>query len=102
MTSFLGGSAVYFDDNDLAFKIAFSVLTDLLGQEPKVTLMGGSAPAVSYINEAGGPKLVSFGFQRSDEGFHAANEYMRVASFKKGQRAYLRLLYALVGQPKRD
>jgi acetylornithine deacetylase/succinyl-diaminopimelate desuccinylase-like protein len=59
-------------------------------------------PALSFVPDAGGPALVSFGFQRSDENFHADNEYMRISSFRTGQRAYARLLHALVGQPKRD
>jgi len=54
------------------------------------------------VPAAGGPDLVTFGFQRFDERFHADNEFMRIESFKKSQRAYAQLMHALVGQPKRD
>jgi acetylornithine deacetylase/succinyl-diaminopimelate desuccinylase-like protein len=67
-----------------------------------VLYVGGGVPALSYVPDAGGPSLVPFSFQRSDEGFHADNEYLRIDSFKKGQRAYAQLLHALVGQPTRD
>ncbi len=63
--------------------------------------VGGGVPALSYVPEAGGPKLTTFGFQRSDEGFHADNEYLRIDSFKKAQMAFAKLLHALVDQPKR-
>ncbi len=96
------GSAPYFDENDISFKIAYSVLTDFFDKEPKVLYVGGGVPALAYVPEAGGPGLTSFGFQRSDEGFHADNEYLRIDSFKKGQRAYTQLLHAVVDQPKRD
>ena len=78
-----------------------STFTEFFGKEPKVLDVGGGVAALSYVPDAGGPGLVSFGFQRSDEGFHADNEYMRIASLRKGQRAYARLLHALVGQPER-
>lgn len=45
---------------------------------------------------------MSFEFQRSDEDFHADNEYLHIDSFKKGQRAYARLLHAPVDQTGRE
>jgi len=94
------GSAPYVAEDNLNFKIGKTVLTEFFGKEPRILYVGGGVPALAYVPEAGGPPLVTFGFQRSDEGFHADNEFMRIASFKKGQRAYARLLHALVGQPK--
>jgi acetylornithine deacetylase/succinyl-diaminopimelate desuccinylase-like protein len=95
------GSAPFFDESDIGFRIGHAVLTDLFDKEPKVLYVGGGVPALAYVPEAGGPGLTSFGFQRSDEGFHADNEYMRIDSFKKSQSAYAQLLHALVGQPER-
>jgi acetylornithine deacetylase/succinyl-diaminopimelate desuccinylase-like protein len=63
--------------------------------------MGGGVGPAAYIAAAGGPKIVSFGFQQADEGFHADNEFMRLSSFRKAQRAYARLLHACVDQPRR-
>ena len=58
-------------------------LTKFFNKEPKVLYVGGGVPALAYVPEAGGPQLTTFGFQRSDEGFHADNEYMRIDSFQK-------------------
>ena len=96
------GSAPFFSEDDLNFQIGKTVLTEFFGKAPRVLYVGGGVPALAYVPEAGGPNLVTFGFQRSDEGFHADNEFMRIDSFRKGQRAYARLLHALVDQPKRD
>ena len=95
------GRAAVFDENDLDFSIGKTVLTEFFGKAPRVLYVGGGVPALAYVPEAGGPNLVTFGFQRSDEGFHADNEYMRIDSFEKAQRANARLLHALVGQPLR-
>jgi acetylornithine deacetylase/succinyl-diaminopimelate desuccinylase-like protein len=97
-----GGSAPYFREDNINFAIGKTVLTEFFGKEPAVLYVGGGVPALSFVPDAGGPQLVSFGFQRSDEGFHADNEFMRIASFQKAQRAYARLLHAVVEQPKRD
>jgi acetylornithine deacetylase/succinyl-diaminopimelate desuccinylase-like protein len=102
MASLKAGSAPYFPESDLGFRIGFQVQTDFFGKAPKVLYVGGGVPALSYVPDAGGPPLVPFSFQRSDEGFHADNEYLRIDSFEKGQRAYAQLLHALVGQPPRD
>ncbi len=96
------GGAPFFSEDDLNFRIGKTVLTEVFGKVPRILYVGGGVPALAYVPEAGGPNLVTFGFQRSDEGFHADNEFMRIASFRKGQRAYARLLHALVGQPKRE
>jgi len=96
------GSAPFFSEDDTGFAIGKSVLTEFFGQAPRVLYVGGGVPALAYVPQAGGPNLVTFGFQRSDEGFHADNEFMRIESFRKAQRAYARLLHALVGQPPRE
>jgi len=62
--------------------------------------VGGGVGPASFIADAGGPKLISFGFQQADENFHGNNEYMRISSWEKAQRAYPSLFHALVGQPK--
>jgi acetylornithine deacetylase/succinyl-diaminopimelate desuccinylase-like protein len=102
MTELDTGDAPYFSEDDLNFKIGKTVLTEFFGKAPKVIYVGGGVPALAHVPGAGGPQLVSFGFQRSDEGFHADNEFMRIASFRKGQRMYARLLHALVDQPPRE
>ncbi|MCK0158944.1 M20/M25/M40 family metallo-hydrolase [Cellulophaga sp. F20128] len=92
------GTAPVFDENDLGFRIGKQVLTDFFGTPPSIVYIGGTVPALSSIPDGGGPNLISVGFQRSDENFHADNEYMRIESFKKGQRIYVNLLHAFVNQ----
>lgn len=102
MTGATFGSAPFFAEDDLNFRLGKTVLTEVFGKEPRVLYVGGGVPALAYVPEAGGPNLVTFGFQRSDEGFHADNEFMRIDSFRIGQRAYAKLLHAMVGQPLRE
>jgi acetylornithine deacetylase/succinyl-diaminopimelate desuccinylase-like protein len=102
MKALSAGNAPYFSPDDLGFKIGKTVQTEFFGKEPRVLYVGGGVPALSYVPDAGGPSLVSFSFQRSDENFHADNEYMRIPSFRKGQRMFARLMHALVGQPERE
>ncbi|WP_342807097.1 M20/M25/M40 family metallo-hydrolase [Alteromonas sp. M12] len=92
------GTAPVFDESDLGFRIGKQVLTDFFGTPPIIVYIGGTVPALSSVPDGGGPNLVSIGFQRSDENFHADNEYMRIDSFKKGQRIYVNLLHAFVNQ----
>ena len=49
-----------------------------------------------------GRDLITFGFQREDENFHAPNEFMRVPSFELAQRAYVKLFHAHRDQPLRE
>ncbi len=95
------GPGVMASSDDLNFIIADAVLTEFFGKKPRVLYVGGGIPATAYVPGIGGPALISFGFQRSDENFHAPNEYMRIKSFQKGQQAYARLLHALKDQPLR-
>jgi acetylornithine deacetylase/succinyl-diaminopimelate desuccinylase-like protein len=101
MKSLDGGDAPFFSEDDLGFRIGKAVMTEFYGKPPRVLYVGGGVPALSFVPSEGGPQLVSFGIQRSDEGFHADNEFMRIPSFRKGQRIYAQLLHALVGQPER-
>ena len=96
----IGGPAPYFAEDDRGFMIAKTVLSEFFGKPPKVLFIGGSIASLSYVPSYGGPNLVSFGFQRSDENFHANNEFMRIDSFKKGQRAYVRLIHSYLNQKK--
>ena len=94
--------AVKYSADDPAFQIANSVLTDVYGQEPMIGYVGGGVPVLTYMRFLVGRDLVTFGFQREDENFHSANEFLRLSDFKIGQRAYAQLLHAHTGQPLRD
>jgi acetylornithine deacetylase/succinyl-diaminopimelate desuccinylase-like protein len=93
---------IKFREDDPAFQIARSVLTDVYGQEPMIGYVGGGVPVLAYMRYLTGRDLTTFGFQREDENFHSANEFLRLSDFKIGERAYAQLLYAHVGQPLRE
>ena len=44
------------------------------------------------IKEVLGLYAYSFGFQQTDENFHAANEFIRLSDIQKGQKAYCLLM----------
>jgi len=92
-------NAVFNPSDDPSYRLSKAVQTEFYGMAPVEAYVGGSVPAISFLNAAGVPAPVSLGIQRSDENFHGDNEYMRIARFEKGQRLYAMMLHALVGQP---
>ncbi len=85
---------IKYSDDEPSFQIARSVLADVFGREPLIGYVGGGVPILAYMRLVAGRDLVTFGFQREDENFHAPNEYMRLSDFTLGQDAYTRLLEA--------
>lgn len=76
--------------------VAASVLEKVYGTSPYVTRLGGSIPIMTALVAELGLHPVMFGFSHGDENLHAADEFFRLDSFRKGQEAYVRLLQALV------
>ena len=76
-------------------RAAAAVLTEFYGREPYQTRSGGSIPITGVFQEQLGIDTIGFGFGIEDENFHAPDEFFRLASFRKGQRAYGRLLEEL-------
>ncbi len=78
-----------------ASQVAKDVLTEVYGQEPYTTRLGGSIPVMSiFLNELG-VQTTMFGFSIGDENLHAPNEFFRLRNFERGQVAYCRLLERL-------
>ena len=77
---------------------AASVLRELYGRDPYPIRMGGSVPITGLFLDHLGAYSVSFGFALPDEKFHAPDEFVRLASFHRGQRAYAMLLERLGSQ----
>ena len=71
------------------------VLTALYGREPYVARSGGTLPIAELFLRELGAYLVSFAFGLDDEGFHAPNEFFRLASFERAQLGYCRVLRKL-------
>ncbi len=76
-------------------RAAAAVLQEMYGREPYHTRSGGSIPITGVFQEQLGVDTISFGFGIEDENFHAPDEFFRLASFRKGQVAYCRLLEKL-------
>ena len=91
----LGGfsnAAAKFSSNTPAFKAAFTVLSELYGNEPILMGTGGSNAALAIFKTQLGQPAYSFGFLRDDENYHSHNEFMRISDLQKGQYAFCMLL----------
>jgi acetylornithine deacetylase/succinyl-diaminopimelate desuccinylase-like protein len=76
-------------------QIATSVLSDLYGKEPYQIRMGGTIPANALFLEHIGAYTIVFSFGLPDERQHSPNEFFRVSSYTRGQKAYGMLLHRL-------
>ncbi|MCY3900273.1 MAG: dipeptidase [Caldilineaceae bacterium] len=76
-------------------RVASAVLKEMYGREPYQTRSGGSIPITGVFQEQLGVDTISFGFGIEDENYHAPDEFFRLASFRKGQAAYCKLLHKL-------
>lgn len=76
-------------------RAAATVLKEIYGREPYQTRSGGSIPITGVFREQLGADTISFGFGIEDENFHAPDEFFRLASFRKSQIAYCKLLAEL-------
>ncbi|MCY4081467.1 MAG: dipeptidase [Caldilineaceae bacterium] len=74
-------------------RAAAAVLEEMYGREPYQTRSGGSIPITGVFQEQLGVDTISFGFGIEDENYHAPDEFFRLASFRKGQAAYCKLLH---------
>ena len=76
-------------------RAAAAILKELYGRDPYQTRSGGSIPITGVFREQLGADTISFGFGLEDENIHAPDEFFRLASFRKSQVAYCRLLEKL-------
>jgi acetylornithine deacetylase/succinyl-diaminopimelate desuccinylase-like protein len=74
------------------------VLTAVYGREPYYVRVGGSVPVAETFLTNLGAYTVMFGFGLGDEQIHAPDEFMRLGSFERGQRAWT-LLIERLGAP---
>jgi acetylornithine deacetylase/succinyl-diaminopimelate desuccinylase-like protein len=73
----------------------FSVLSTIYGKKPYYGRMGGTIPVLSEFFKNLQAHTVGFAFGLNDECVHAPNEFFRLSSFEKGQKAYGLLLEEL-------
>ncbi len=76
-------------------QVAGSVLKDLYGREPCRIRMGGTIPANALFLQALGAYTIVFAFGLQDELQHSPNEFFRLSSYERGQKAYGMLLNQL-------
>jgi acetylornithine deacetylase/succinyl-diaminopimelate desuccinylase-like protein len=74
---------------------ARAVQKELYGKEPYYTRMGGTIPVCGILLKALDAYMVNFAFGLKDENIHAPNEFFRLDSFERGQKAYCMLLNRL-------
>ena len=78
-----------------ANQAAHAVLTELYERPPYMIRMGGSIPVCPLFRRELGAYTLNFAFGLGDENLHAPDEFFRLSSFRRGQRAYGLLLKAL-------
>jgi acetylornithine deacetylase/succinyl-diaminopimelate desuccinylase-like protein len=83
-------------------RIAGAVLRDLYGTEPYQIRSGGTIPVNSLFLQYLNTYTIIFAFGLRDERAHSPNEFFRLSSFDKGQRAYGMLLDRLAKEYGRD
>jgi len=76
-------------------KAVAEVLTESYGRPPYFVRIGGSLPITDMFLQELNAYTVMVGFGLDDECVHSPNEFMRLASFERGQSVYVRLLERL-------
>ncbi|MBY6276248.1 dipeptidase [Symbiobacterium thermophilum] len=71
------------------------VLTAVTGRRPAVTRGFGTVPVMGMVKRILGVETISLGTGQADERAHAPDEFYRLDSFARGQRAYVLLLHEL-------
>jgi acetylornithine deacetylase/succinyl-diaminopimelate desuccinylase-like protein len=74
---------------------ASSVLRDVYAKEPYQVRMGGTIPANAMFLQYLQTYTIVFAFGLHDERQHSPNEFFRLSSYKRGQKAYGMLLHRL-------
>ena len=83
-------------------RAANAVLEELYGKAPYCICGGGTLPMSSFFLEKLGMHTVIFAFGLDDERQHAPDEFFRLSSFRRGQKAYVKLLDRLAAQLGQD
>jgi acetylornithine deacetylase/succinyl-diaminopimelate desuccinylase-like protein len=82
--------------------IASSVLQELYGKEPYQIRMGGTIPVNALFLQYLKAYTIIFAFGLQDERQHSPNEFFRLSSYERGQKAYGMLLHRLGEELEND
>lgn len=83
-------------------RAAGAVLAEVYGKQPCCIRSGGSIPVLDLFRRHLGMDTVIFAFGLRDEQVHAPDEFFRLRSFQRGQRAYVKLLQRLGQEESRE
>ena len=83
-----GASPMKFPADTKAYNYVSDALFKIYSKQPLQIATGGSVGPLIDIKETLGIYPYSLGFEQADEKWHAANEYFRVSSIRKGQLIY--------------
>ncbi|MFW6147942.1 MAG: M20/M25/M40 family metallo-hydrolase [Thermodesulfobacteriota bacterium] len=75
--------------------IAGQILRDVYGKEPYLVRSGGTVPINFLFLQHLNAYTIIFAFGLRDERIHSPNEFFRIASFVRGQKAYGMLFHRL-------
>jgi acetylornithine deacetylase/succinyl-diaminopimelate desuccinylase-like protein len=85
-----------------AIRAASAALADVYpGQDVLLAVIAGTLPATALFEDVLGAKTLFFSFSTADENLHAPNEFMRIARFAEGMRAWEQLWRLLADGPHR-
>ncbi len=98
-----GGAMPYLVPADhQGMRIAATVLRDLYATAPYQIRSGGTIPVNSLFLQYLNTYTIVFAFGLRDERVHSPNEFFRLSSFEKGQKAYGMLFNRLAEELRRD
>ncbi len=81
-------SPMTFPTGTKEYRYISEVLSEIYGKEPFQFASGGSVGAMLSVKEVLGLYAYPLGFELADEKWHAANEFFRVSSMRRGQLIY--------------
>ena len=93
-----GASPMKFPADTKEYKYVADVLEKIYSKEPIQMGTGGSIGSLLSIKEVLGIYTYSLGMELSDEKWHAANEFFRLSSVRKGQLIYCYYLQHLADE----
>lgn len=86
--AYIRASPMKFPADTKAYNYVSDALFKIYSKQPLQIATGGSVGPLIDIKETLGIYPYSLGFEQADEKWHAANEYFRVSSIRKGQLIY--------------
>jgi acetylornithine deacetylase/succinyl-diaminopimelate desuccinylase-like protein len=91
-------SPMTFPTDTKEYRYISDVLSEIYGKEPYQYASGASVGAMLSVKNVLGLYAYPLGFELSDEKWHAANEYFRLSSMRKGQLIYCYYLQHLADE----